>query len=125
MRQSTRYAATFAVGFLAAGLLYFLLTARLAQQSAVSIPTLVVTQFEAGGPIVVATQSAVGSLVVVTQVDIPLLHKPSSGIVGSVFLFDGVLPEDLPRMNPPRSLRGLTQPIPISPGDPLPSDWRE
>src|SRR6478672_6275995 len=99
MRQSTRYAATFAVGFLAAGLLYFLLTARLAQQPAVSIPTLVVTPFEAGGPIVVATQSAVGSLVVVTQVHMPLLHKPSSGIVGSGFLFDGVLPEDLPRMN--------------------------
>ena len=111
------------VGFLAAGLLYFLLVARSVQQPP-SIPTLVVTQFEAGGPIVVATQSAVGSLVVVTQVQIPL-HKPSSGIMGSGFLFDGLLPDDLQRMNPPRTLPFLTPSSPISPADPLPSDWRE
>src|SRR5262245_47473569 len=114
MKRVAGFVAAFAAGVLVAVAVYLLAARRPAPQSASPLPSLVVTQFEAGGPVVVATQSTVGSLVVVTQVDLPILHQPP-GIVGSGFLFDGLRPQDLPRMNPPRSLPGMTPPTPIPP----------
>ena|SRR5207247_10172721 len=90
MKPSARYVAIFAAGFLAAISLHYLVTDRLPPHPAASAQSLIVTQFDAGGPIVVATQSNAGSLVIVTQVDLSVLHQPASGIVGSGFLFDGV-----------------------------------
>jgi hypothetical protein len=112
MKRVAGFVAAFAAGVLATVALYLLVATRSAPQSAVWLPSLVVTQFEAGGPIVVATQSTAGSLVVVTQVDLPLLPQPSS-IVGSGFLFDGLRPQDLPRMNPPRTVPDMTPPTPV------------
>ena len=114
MKSSARYVATFAAGFLAAVFFYYLLIAtRSTQQPAAPgrAARFKLRHYEAG--IVVATQSVVGSLVVVTQVQLPLLNQPSSGIVGSSFLFDGLRPQDLPRMNPPRTVPGMTPPMPI------------
>jgi hypothetical protein len=50
-----------------------------------------------------------------------------AGIVGSGFLFDGVRPQDLPRMSPPRSLPGFVPapPISILPAAPPPTDLRK
>ena len=115
MKRIAGFVAVFVAGGLAAVALYYLLgVTGSGPQSAARLPSLVVTQFEAGGPIVVATQSTSGSLVVVTQVDLPLLHQPS-GIVGSGFLFDGLRPQDLPRMNPSRTVPGITPPAPVPP----------
>ena len=122
MKRLAGFVGAFAAGFFAAASLYYLTASRSVSQHAASLPSLVITQFEAGGPIVVATQSTVGSLVVVTQVDLSL-HQSSSGIVGSGFLFDGVRPQDLPRMNPPRSLPSLTPPSPVRPDFPPASDF--
>jgi len=124
MKPSVRHVAIFAAGILAAvSLRHFLTGISPPQHQAASAPSLIVTQFEAGGPIVVATQSALGSLVVVTQVDLPLLHQPPSGIVGNGFLFDGLRMQDLPRMNPPRSLPGFVPAPTVIP--PPPSDLRK
>jgi hypothetical protein len=103
----------FGAGFLAAVFLYYLIVApRTAPQPAASIPNLVVTQFETGGPILV---------------NLPLLRQPSSSILGSGFLFDGVRPQDLRRMNPPRNIPGFT-PLPppvLPPASAPPSDLRQ
>ncbi len=127
MKVTAPHAAVFAAGFLAAVLVHYLLTAKRPRQHQPSamIPSLIVTQFEAGGPIVVATQSASGSLVIVTQVEFPLLQQPASGIVGRGFLFDGLRPQDLPRMTPPRSHPSLAPPPTFPPPPPLPSDLRK
>ncbi len=74
MKPSARYVAIFAAGFLAAVSLHYLVTDRRPPHPAASTPSLIVTQFEAGGPIVVATQSTTGSLVIITQVDLSVLH---------------------------------------------------
>src|SRR5258706_12225237 len=101
MKPLVRYTAIFAAGFLAEASLRYLVTDRLPPQPAASPLSLIVTQFDVGGPIVVATQSTAGSLAIITQVDLPLLHQPSSGIMGSAFLFDAVRRHEFPSLNPP------------------------
>jgi len=116
MKGLARCIAVFAAGFAAALLFhYHLARDRPAAPPPVARPPSV-TQFSAGGPMVVGIQSAKGSVVVVTQVDLlPLLQlrvrgfesnvliklqpQGTTAIVERGFLYDGLLPEDLPRTN--------------------------
>lgn len=104
MKPSFRYVATFAAGLITGvSLCYLVIAKRPAPQPLVSVPSVVPTQFDAGGPLLAATQSMPS--LVITQIDLRQLEQASPGIVGNGFLFDGVLLRDLQRMNrvPPDS----------------------
>jgi len=55
-----------------------------------------------------------GSLIVVTQVDQPLLSVPSPGIGRRIFLYDAVLPEDGRRMDVPQNLPAFAPASPMA-----------
>ena len=148
MKLVGRYFAIGLGSLLAGVLLHALLSNRhpVSQQPAAQAPALIVTQFQVGGPIFVGTQSTAGSLVIVTQVDLPLLANspqsrsnggapndltplemeklekalkalppPRPAVVEGGFLYDGILPQDFPRMNPPRQPKPPFAPVPPLP----------
>ena len=59
-------------------------------------PDFVLTQLVRDGPIVVATQTPAGGLVVITQFPLPQVRQARPTQVGREFRYDAVRPRDIP-----------------------------
>lgn len=110
IRRVVGYAAVFTAGFLAAMLIQYLLEAPVTAPP----PTMAATQHHADDLVdALQSQFRTSSVVIVTQSEqLRLPGHSATGFVEKPFLYDGVRPQDLERMNPPRRLRGLIAPPP-------------
>jgi hypothetical protein len=96
MKAPLRYVLIFVAGVLAAVLVQKLIVSKRTSE-AKTVAVLVDT----------GTQSTL----VVTQIQV-LDSEPAAEVVGNGFLFDELRPQDLERMEPPRTLPGLSVPPP-------------